>query len=103
MILAKRDGKISRYLPAWWNWQTRGTQNPVVAIPCGFDPRRRHQKLFKWRYGMKNRKAFRFAVLLLVFCLILGACASKQEPAKTAYELVSEAVKKTSGLESAEV
>ena len=32
------------YLPAWWNWQTSRTQNPVVAIPCGFDPRRRHQK-----------------------------------------------------------
>ena len=27
----------------WWNWQTRGTQNPVVAIPCGFDPHHRHQ------------------------------------------------------------
>ena len=30
--------------PVWWNWQTRRTQNPVVAIPCGFDPRHRHQK-----------------------------------------------------------
>ncbi len=29
--------------PMWWNWQTRGTQNPVVAIPCGFDPHHRHQ------------------------------------------------------------
>ena len=28
--------------PMWWNWQTRGTQNPVVAIPCGFDPHHRH-------------------------------------------------------------
>ena len=31
--------------PVWWNWQTRGTQNPVVAIPCGFDPHHRHQKI----------------------------------------------------------
>ena len=27
-----------------WNWQTRRTQNPLVAIPCGFDPRHRHNK-----------------------------------------------------------
>ncbi len=52
---------------------------------------------------MKNRKVFRLTVLLLVFCMILGACTSKQEPAKTAYELVSEAVKKTSELDSAQV
>ena len=31
-------------MPLWWNWQTRGTQNPVVAIPCRFDPDQRHQK-----------------------------------------------------------
>ena len=30
-------------MPVWWNWQTRRTQNPVVAIPCGFDPHYRHQ------------------------------------------------------------
>ena len=29
-------------MPLWWNWQTRGTQNPVVAIPCRFDPDQRH-------------------------------------------------------------
>ena len=23
-------------MPKWWNWQTRQTQNLVVAIPCGF-------------------------------------------------------------------
>ena len=27
--------------PACWNWQTRQTQNLLVATPCGFDPRRR--------------------------------------------------------------
>lgn len=26
----------------WWNWQTRGTQNPVMATSCGFDPHHRH-------------------------------------------------------------
>jgi hypothetical protein len=24
--------------PEWRNWQTRRTQNPVAARPCGFDP-----------------------------------------------------------------
>ena len=28
--------------PVWWNWQTPGTQNPVSARTCGFDPRHRH-------------------------------------------------------------
>ena len=28
--------------PVWWNWQTWRTQNPLVATPCGFDPRHRH-------------------------------------------------------------
>ena len=31
-------------MPVCWNWQTRWTQNPLVAIPCGFDPRHRHQR-----------------------------------------------------------
>ncbi len=30
------------YMPVWWNWQTPGTQNPVSARTCGFDPRHRH-------------------------------------------------------------
>lgn len=30
-------------MPKWWNWQTRRTQNPVVAIPCGFKSHFRHQ------------------------------------------------------------
>ena len=28
-----------------WNWQTRRTQNPLVAIPCGFDPRHRQKEM----------------------------------------------------------
>ena len=32
-------------VPVWWNWQTRGTQNPVMATSCGFDPHHRHQNL----------------------------------------------------------
>jgi hypothetical protein len=38
------------FSPAWRNWQTRWTQNPVIARSCGFEPLRRqnwpilHQK-----------------------------------------------------------
>ena len=39
----KNDSKrFEKKMPLWWNWQTRGTQNPVVAIPCRFDPDQRH-------------------------------------------------------------
>ena len=60
--------------PEWWNWQTCGTQNPVVAIPCGFDPRFRHQKgtcfraVLKWtalqKYGISRE---RYAVFLCLW------------------------------------
>jgi hypothetical protein len=30
--------------PEWRNWQTRRTQNPVAARPCGFDPLLRDHK-----------------------------------------------------------
>ena len=30
-------------MPVCWNWQTRRTQNPLVAIPCGFKSHYRHQ------------------------------------------------------------
>ncbi len=36
--------KFKCYMPVCWNWQTRRIQNPLVAIPCGFDPRHRHHK-----------------------------------------------------------
>lgn len=29
------------FSPAWRNWQTRWTQNPVIARSCGFEPLRR--------------------------------------------------------------
>src|SRR5437773_2757623 len=31
--------------PAWRNWQTRWTQNPVIARSCGFEPLRRQSQL----------------------------------------------------------
>ena len=39
-------------MPVWWNWQTRGTQNPVVAIPYRFDPDHRHQKISRTSVGI---------------------------------------------------
>src|SRR5881392_456035 len=35
-----RNGSLHQ--PAWRNWQTRWTQNPVLARVCGFEPLRRH-------------------------------------------------------------
>ena len=32
---------FQRKKPAWRNWQTRWTHNPVAARPCGFEPLRR--------------------------------------------------------------
>jgi hypothetical protein len=34
-----RNGSLRQ--PAWRNWQTRWTQNPVIARSCGFEPLRR--------------------------------------------------------------
>ena len=39
-----KDIVTNEIMPLWWNWQTRGTQNPVVAIPCRFDPDQRHHR-----------------------------------------------------------
>lgn len=36
-------------VPEWRNWQTRGTQNPVRATECGFEPHLRHQ--LAWHIG----------------------------------------------------
>ena len=30
-------------MPKWRNWQTHGTQNPAIAISCGFKSHFRHQ------------------------------------------------------------
>ena len=38
--------------PAWRNWQTRWTQNPVIARSCGFEPLRRHNS---WALDVERR------------------------------------------------
>ena len=40
--------------PAWRNWQTRWTQNPVIARSCGFDPLRRHSLYTRICEGKSN-------------------------------------------------
>ncbi len=45
-------------MPLWRNWQTRWTQNPVVATPCGFDSHRRHTQ------------SNRVVAFFLIFCII---------------------------------
>jgi hypothetical protein len=41
--------------PAWRNWQTRWTQNPVAARPCGFEPLRR-QLIFNSMVRCRRRE-----------------------------------------------
>lgn len=36
--------------PEWRNWQTRRTQNPVAARPCGFDPLLRDHFFFQFSF-----------------------------------------------------
>src|SRR3954462_7169657 len=38
-------------MPAWRNWQTRWTQNPVAARSCGFEPLRRQRFSFDVEYS----------------------------------------------------
>ncbi len=40
------NAPIINSTPEWRNWQTRRTQNPVAARPCGFDPLLRHHRAF---------------------------------------------------------
>ena len=39
--------------PAWRNWQTRWTQNPVSSRTCRFDPGRRYSLSLLKRQGFK--------------------------------------------------
>src|SRR6266496_2503412 len=41
--------------PAWRNWQTRWTQNPVIARSCGFEPLRR-QVLLGLRVKLRRKQ-----------------------------------------------
>ena len=36
--------KLNRSVPVCWNWQTRRTQNPLLATACGFESHHRHHR-----------------------------------------------------------
>jgi hypothetical protein len=56
--------------PEWRNWQTRRTQNPVAARPCGFDPLLRDHKLSNFVHVFPQ--AFLIVHELLVFPIFLA-------------------------------
>ena len=57
--------------PVCWNRQTRWTQNPLVAIPCGFKSRHRHQT---------KASSIRMMLLFLVWMQGLEGCVLKNSP-----------------------
>ena len=51
-------------MPVWWNWQTPGTQNPVSARTCGFDPRHRHQtNIIRTRFQLEMDSDLLFSLV----------------------------------------
>ncbi len=54
-------------LPAWRNWQTRWTQNPVISRSCRFDPGRRYHN--PPNVGVSYIRGFFFYVKMLVLML----------------------------------
>ena len=77
-------------MPLWWNWQTRGTQNPVVAIPCRFDPDQRHHKeqiksfdLVCSFFCPKSGENRRFVNMRSIFLPRVPACGIRQSPKGT--------------------
>jgi hypothetical protein len=56
--------------PEWRNWQTRRTQNPVAARPCGFDPLLRDHKPSNFVHVFPQ--AFLILHELLVFPIFLA-------------------------------
>ena len=92
---------MGHHLPVWWNWQTRRTQNPKVAIPCRFDPDYRHQKR---RYFDSVFFHYRFIVNFIQKREIGVLCRKKLDMVSVAKELgyskshFSRAINKPTGL-----
>src|SRR2546427_12719832 len=57
--------------PAWRNWQTRWTQNPVIARSCGFEPLRRHNS---WALDVERRA---FDAWQRVFVCVLATTSER--------------------------
>ena len=65
-----------KFMPAWRNWQTRWTQNPVSARTCRFDPGRRYSlrdKVFEPCLFISSCNFFSqsYLKLLIFFYLLL--------------------------------
>ena len=54
--------------PAWRNWQTRWTQNPVIARSCGFEPLRR-QILAGFRVSARTNGCDAASILAFYACM----------------------------------
>ena len=69
------------FMPAWWNWQTCWTQNPVVATPCGFDPRRRHQrKIIRTCFRLAMGSDYCFSLTVTKLHTFATACGADPLP-----------------------
>src|SRR5438046_10311978 len=55
MLVAASKMRMFLTSPAWRNWRTRWTQNPVAARPCGFEPLRRQSPLGVGRWALDVR------------------------------------------------
>ena len=58
---------IKQITPKWWNWQTRRTQNPVMATSCGFKSRLRHHGNACFAAADKKEKQLGFSFFFVRF------------------------------------
>ena len=58
LIWVNSHGILIEYQPVCWNWQTRRTQNPLLATACGFDPHHRH---FEKEAVRRSKAPYRFS------------------------------------------
>ena len=71
-----------KFMPAWRNWQTRWTQNPVSARTCRFDPGRRYSNkdkvfescLFLQIFIFDLFEIIYFMIILLLYLQIFSGC-----------------------------
>src|SRR5437870_6952858 len=85
MLVAASKMRMFLNSPAWRNWQTRWTQNPVIARSCGFEPLRRQSFLEHCALDLAystfdDTQFFRFTLLAssmhVKFCLYVYQIAA---------------------------
>src|SRR5437762_3268402 len=85
MLVAASKIRMFPNSPAWRNWQTRWTQNPVIARSCGFKSLRRHRFQASDRilqrgpesYPRDMKTLIRVLVAFAFLCLMLSAHAGE--------------------------